>query len=87
MTTSDDGPRWKVELRHEPGTKGGAWFADVSRQERKGARWVKQNTGQGKTLSVALNAAASGVKTAEISKVTDPADPTKTVPKFPELLA
>lgn len=78
-------PRWKIELRNEPGTKGGCWFVDVFRQDQKGARWVKQNTGQGKTLSAAMNAAAAGVHTAEISRLTDPNDPTKTIPKYPEL--
>jgi hypothetical protein len=82
----DEYPRWRTTLRHEPGTKGGAWFVDLARQEKAYGRWVLTNTGQGKTLSIALAAAGAGAKTQEISKVTDPADPTKTVPKYPELL-
>jgi hypothetical protein len=55
-------PRWRAELRHEPGAKGGSWFVDLYRQERKGARWTKTNIAQGKTLEVALNAAAYAAK-------------------------
>lgn len=83
--SADAGARWKTEVRHEPGTKGGAWFVDLFRQARPGARWIKTNTAQGTKLSIALSAAGSGAKIQEISKVTDPADPTKTVPKYPEL--
>jgi len=81
-------PRWKIELRHEDGprpqsTRAGRWYADLYRQEKKYAKWVLTSTGQGKSLSIALG--ACGARTQEITKVTDPADPTKTILKYPEL--
>jgi len=82
--TSD--PRWRTELRYQPEAKGGSWFVDVRRQDRKGMPWRLLGTAQGKTLSVALSAASSLAKRQEISRLPDPDDPTKTVPKYPELV-
>jgi hypothetical protein len=62
---NDDYPRWAIDVRHQPGTLGGSWFCDLRRQDKKYGRWVKTNTGQGKTLAVALTAAASGAKRQE----------------------